>query len=1182
MYKIYTTKPRVPARLAKILLIMRLIPLLILVSLMQVSAASFAQKITLSETNAPLATVFKKISQQSGYDFFVTGSLLNDAHPVTIEVKNMELAEVLNVIFKDQPLSFSVSDKSIVIKQREKTITEKVKDFFALPIDVHGRVTDSTGMPLAGANVYLQRTKAGVTTDNNGEFILHGAEIGDLLEISYISFVTRQITITRDNAGSVMVAMRPATAKLEEVVVSTGYQTIPRERVTGSFAQPDKAMYENRVATDVISKLEGITSGLVFNTPGITGSNTAKLSIRGRSTIYANDNPLIVVDNFPYDGDINNINPNDVQSITVLKDAAAASIWGVRAGNGVIVITTRKGQRNQTLKVQLNANVTVSAKPNLYYDPNYLNSGDFIDVEKMLFNQGFYDSQLTDPASPPVSPVVDLLAKARSGTITAAAASSQIESYRKSDVRNGLSRYFYRRAANQQYDINLSGGNDKVNYYFSSGYDNDLQNIAGSSYKRYTLNSSSTYSPVKNLEITAGVNYIQANSGSDNSLSQLSTGGTYSSIYPYATLADGSGDPAAIVRSYSNDYIRSTAANGFLNWQYYPLQELKNGWNTNKATNDDIRLTASVKYVVFKGLSAAFSYQYEKAVNQAQSLATQDSYYTRSLINQYSSVNSAGGFAGYNIPLGGIINKEFNNLYSTNIRGQLNYTANWKKNAIYAIAGIEQRESRNTGDGYSLYGYNGDLATSSPVDYLTGFALNPAGFGTIPYNSGTSGTIDRFRSYFGNAAYTYMDRYTLSASVRLDGSNYFAVRTNQKNVPLWSVGGKWDMSKEGFYQADWLPVLSFRATYGYNGNLDRTLTAVTTFRYQSNAQFTGAPYATINTIGNPALRWEKIGILNIGIDFSLKHNALTGSLEYFHKNGVDLIGFSNFAPSTGISSLKGNYSAMSGQGFDIQLNSRNIDRAFKWNTAFLISRATDIVTKYTGAPVLANGLVGAGQAIAPVVGKPVYAIYGYKWAGLDPATGDPQGYLNRQASKDYAALVSPASPDQLAYKGSARPLVSGSLNNRFSYKNLELAVNISYKLDYYFLRRSINYYGLFNYWQTNKDYTDRWQRTGDEKRTSVPSLAYPADANRDYFYNYSEALIDKGDHIRLQDVSLSYDLTRSQWRKLPFEHLRLYVYASNLGILWRANKDGLDPDYPTGGIPAPRTISFGLKGFLTD
>jgi TonB-linked SusC/RagA family outer membrane protein len=1044
---------------------------------------------------------------------------------------------------------------------------------------ITGRVIDSSSnKPLQGATIKVKYTQSIASTDENGNFAIYTQEKQGKLLVSFVGYKSTETNFNEVSKGPFQINLIEDKSTLKGItIVSTGYQDIPKERATGSFAQPIKEMYDDRVSTDVISKLDGITSGVVFNSPGITGSSTPKISIRGRSTIYANDNPLIVVDNFPYEGDINNINPNDVLSVTILKDAAAASIWGVRAGNGVIVITTKKGQHNQPLKIQLNSNITLSEKPNLFYDPNFLSSSNFIDVEQMLFKNGFYDSQLTDPSFPPVSPVVDLLNQVRSGTLSSSAANSIINSYRNVDVRNNLSKHFYRNAVNQQYDVNLSGGSEKAIYYFSAGYDNNLLNKVGSKYNRYTVNSSSTFTPVKNLELSAGINYVQSNNTSDNTLSQLYTGGPYTTIYPYASLAESNGNPLPVNKGYSSSFIGSTTANGFLNQQFYPLQELRSGSNTNDATNDDIRLNAGIKYTFIKGLSAAVNYQYEKAINQSNTLATGDSYYARSLINMYSSVNPDGTFSAYNIPLGGIINKAISNLYSNSIRGQLSYSATWNKSSISAIVGAEEHEAKTDGSYNVLYGYDGSLATSQPVDNVTGFSLYPSGYNTIPESSGTTGTIDRYRSYFGNVAYTYMDRYTFSASGRIDGSNYFAVRANQKDVPLWSVGGKWDISKENFYHLEWLPVLSFRTTYGYNGNLDKNLTAVTTLNYISNAQLTNAPFAIINTIGNPALKWEETAMLNLGLDFSSKNNTISGSVEYYHKKGTDLIGFSNFAPSTGITSLEGNYSGMKGQGFDIQITSKNINSSFKWSTTFLISKATDEVTKYTGSDVLPSALVGAGQIISPVVGKPVYGIYGFKWAGLDPQTGDPQGYLSGQVSKDYASLINPTSAGQLVYKGSARPLVFGTLNNRFSYQNFSLAVNISYKLDYYFFRNSINYSGLFNSWQVNKDYSLRWQKPGDEKTTNVPSIIYPSDPSRDYFYNYSEVLIDKGDNVRLQDISLSYDFDKKRLRKLPFDHLQLYLYANNIGILWRANKDGLDPDYPTAGIPATRTISFGIK-----
>jgi hypothetical protein len=318
-------------------------------------------------------------------------------------------------------------------------------------------------------------------------------------------------------------------------------------------------------------------------------------------------------------------------------------------------------------------------------------------------------------------------------------------------------------------------------------------------------------------------------------------------------------------------------------------------------------------------------------------------------------------------------------------------------------------------------------------------------------------------------------------------------------------------------------------------------------------------------------------MLNLGIDFGLIKDALYGSLEYYHRKGTDLIGYSPFAPSTGISNLQGNFANMAGHGVDIKFSSNIINRKFKWTSTILLSWATDKVTKYTGTEVVPSNVVGATQNISPVVGKPVYAVYSLKAAPLDSA-GNPQGYDKKgNLTEDYPTLTTPDSMNQLQYNGPARPQIFGGLNNRFIYKNFGIAFNISYKLKYYFFRSSINYANLFNNYVGNKDYEKRWQKPGDEKLTNVPSIIYPDNSTRDYFYQVSSVLVERGDHIRFQDISLSYDFDKSNFTWLPMRHIQFYAYANNVGILWRASHQHLDPDYPTGGIPAPRSFSFGLR-----
>lgn len=1045
-----------------------------------------------------------------------------------------------------------------------------------------GRVTDSIGRPLGGATIEIKSSQTSVSSDERGNFLINVKERKGTLIISFIGYKSVEANFSETEIGPFNITMIGDQSMLKEVsVVSTGYQTIPKERATGSFAQPIKAEFDARVAPDVLSKLNGITSGLVFNAnTTATQNEQLDINIRGRSTIFANDQPLIVVDNFPYSGNINNINPNDVESVTVLKDAASASIWGVRAGNGVIVITTKKGKLDQRLKIGFTANLTVFNKPNLNYNPNQLDASSYIGLEQYLFGKGYYDSDITNTTNYPViSPVVQLLANNRDGTLSASDLNSQLNALRSLNVNNQLSKYFYQKATNQQYALTLSGGSNKASYYISTGYDYDLASIKDNGNQRISINSQNTFYPIKNLEITAGINVVQTNTKIDNLLGQVQ-----SRVFPYSQLADANGQPLALSYSYNQSFVQTAPSNGYLDWSYYPLKELGATDNQNKVMN--MRLTAGLKYTFIKGLSGEIKYQYENSNGQNRDYQSQQSYYTRNLINQFSVVDvSTGKVTGYNLPLGGILNLSNAGTISNNVRGQLNYNYSWKDNSITALAGYELSQTEVNSNQSILYGYNNDLTTFSNVDPTANYPTNPSGnYSSINSGLGIGSTLSRFRSSFVNAAYTYKDKYTLSGSGRIDGSNYFGVATNQKSVPLWSAGAKWDIDKESFYKLEWLPVLTLRASYGYNGNLDQAITGITTFQYYSNAQYTNLNYATISNIGNPGLRWEKTGIANIAIDFGTKNNVITGGLEYYLKKETDLLGFKSFPENSGITKLEGNYSDMKGRGLDLSITTNNMNGAFKWYTTLLFSHAIDKVTHYDVTPY-SYQLVGAGAG-TPNVGKPVFGVYAYKWGGLDPATGNPIGIVNGKASQDYASITTSTPVSDLAYIGSARPTYFGGLNNRFTYKGFSLAVQINYKLGYYFMAPALNYSNIIAhgaYLGVNRDFTNRWQKPGDENTSNVPSLVYPFSYARDQFYQYSTVNVENASHIRLQDISLSYDFNRSVYHQLPFNNLQLFIYSNNVAILWRANHKGLDPDaVPSTGdyttMPNSRSVAIGIKG----
>lgn len=1043
---------------------------------------------------------------------------------------------------------------------------------------ITGRVVSAaTQQPLPGATLQSAAQHLSAAAGPNGEFSLRLPGDTVTVLVSFVGYETRAVRLNARHPAGNLIALPSGSGQLQAVVISTGYQVLPRERATGSYTQIDTHTLNEQVSTDVLSRLEGVANSVSVDRS--TGGATGRLSVRGLSTIQGPKDPLVVVNNFIYDGDISNINPNDVESITVLKDAAAASIWGARAGNGVIVITTKKGKFNQPVAIDFNANFSISGKPNLNYIPQ-MSSADFVGVEKYLYGQGFYTSQLTDPSHPALTPVVELLSARDNGTISAASADAQINALAQHDIRDDFRKYVYQPATRQQYALSLRGGTDKSAWLASAGYDQNADNL-DARYSRVNLNFQDTYRPLKNLQLTAGLYYTQSltTSGRPGYGSVTSRSNAY--FYPYARLADAQGNPVALVKDYEYNYAQSATASGLLDWTYVPLEDYRHNVSTTKLT--DAVINAGANYRLFSWLNADLKYQYERQSTNGQHLYDADSYFARDLVNRFTQVNADGTLSQV-IPQGGINDLSDALLESHQVRGQLNFNRDWNKSNVTAIAGGELRDAVTDSHTNRLYGYNPELSTFQPVDYLNSYPTYVSGdYNFVPYNTDIDRQHTRYISVFANAAYTYNSRYSVSVSGRRDASNLFGVATNRQWNPFYSAGGSWQVSDESFYHLAWLPYLRLRATYGTSGNIDPSMVAATTIAYNGSNFYTHTPQAIFSNYDNPDLKWETSRQLNLGLDFRLAGNRLTGSVELYRKQGVDLFGIAVLDYTGGIGSqVIKNAASMEAHGLDIELHSLNVQGPLHWTTTLNLSFYHDEVTQYYLNSLQGSNFISSNNnvTISGLAGKPVYSVFGYRWAGLDPQTGDPRGYLNGQVSKDYNALTGAGTQvSALRYFGSALPTVYGSFINNFSYRKLSLDIGLTFKLGYYFRRNSINYTNLFENWQGHSDFALRWQKPGDEQHTHVPSMVYPEDNARDAFYTGSEVLVSRADQVRLQFINLGYDVSGTWLKGSAFSTLQVYVNASNLGLLWRANHEHIDPDYYNASyaLVPPKTLTLGIR-----
>ena len=1182
-------KPKLP-----ILRIMKLTAFILLVACMQVSANGYSQKVTLSAKNAPLIKVFESITKQTGFRFFYNQEQLRKSKPVSIQIKDADLEIALNACFKDQPFSFSIVNQVIVVKERGLAgVTIEVPGGIAPPlIDVRGRVVNEKGEPVEGVTVSIKGSSKNTITDKNGEFSLATVEQDAVLVFSHVSMESFELKVSGKSDLAISLKTKISALGDVQVTINTGYEKIPKERGTGSFGFLSNEELNRKVGPDILSRLEGLTTGLNIDRRG-TQANQTKLDpgaiqIRGVSTLNAGiQAPLIVVNNFPYEGDINNLNPNDITSITILKDAAAASIWGARAANGVIVITTKEGQFNKSPQIGFSTNINIIQKPDLFVHKR-MSSSDYVDAETYLFNNGFFDGDLTNTTNyPAISPTIEILNAHRNGLISATDSAAQLDQLRLQDVRKDFDKYFYQTSVNQQYALNVSGGGPFVKYVFSGGFDRNPNVLVGNTTNRATLFSNTTVQLTKALETTLAINYNNSIT-TNNALGNIGSN-AYNyyfgsrMLYPYARMADDQGNALAIAKDYRVGYT-DTAGNGnLLNWQFKPLDELHNGDDKRKQIEAIINL--GFRYKVTAWLRLQGNYQYSDIRNSRRLYRSLDMYYTRNLINLYSQWQ--GNNLTYNIPMGGILDQTFDNTKGHIGRLQANFNHNFgSQHEITALLGSEIRERVTEVSHNQIYGFNDNTYMNAPVNYLTYYQLYGSfGTGRVPFTSEQNKTSDHFVSAFANAAYTYDKRYTLSASARRDASNLFGRNLRDKWKPFWTIGAAWQLSNESFYKSTWLPYLKLRGSYGLQGNVNNGIAPYTIINYPLRPSLVNnLPWAFVSTPANPDLSWETLKQLNVGVDFGSKDRRLSGSVDYFHKQSDNLLYGTAVDPTSGVSSLVKNSAALSGKGIEVFLRSLNIDQAkFKWNTEFgftYIKNKIIDLKENTQGNILYYLVSSSGLTLNPRKGSSPYSMFSFPFAGLDQQ-GNPQGYNGKNVSTDYWSILS-QTPDTGSYvnHGSSIPTKFGFFNNTFSFDGFSLQVGITYNLGYYFRKSTISYYNLIYNGIGHVDYAKRWQKSGDEAVTTVPSLTYPvASPYRDDFYAYSSANVLKADNIRLQYIRLNYNLAPSLLQRFRLQSLQIFASINNLGIIWRANKEGLDPDIDAGNspYPIPKTVAVGVN-----
>jgi TonB-dependent SusC/RagA subfamily outer membrane receptor len=949
-------------------------------------------------------------------------------------------------------------------------------------------------------------------------------------------------------------------------VDNNGLQQFKKSTATGSIVelqQPDFRV----VSANAIDQLPWLIPGLL---PDGNVNNPLNLTIHGRNSLHAINSPFALLDGFVNFANPQDFNPNDIASYSVMKDAAAASIWGTNGANGVIAATTYSGKPAGSFHYTLTQDVTFQGKPNLRYPPR-ISIPSYVAMEEAMFAQGYYDGII--PTYRAITPVVATLYQQRSHQLSPASAAAMISYQSGSDLRDEIQHYLYRNSMNEQVHLSAAGCTKDNHYYLSMGYDVVPTSLVRNDYQRVTVQFSDTHELDSNrLELMIS-GHLAATQIYDNNT------GTIPVSYPYGPLADSKGDPLPVNYLYSPLYIDTTGGGQLMNWQYRPLQELALADNRLHRTSGyfDARLT----YNISRRFSASAEYRQWLSGSEEHDLYDQNMFYVRNMVNRYSQPGPQG--ITYNIPPGDMLFIGDTSEQSHHLRFKMTYkTPDSAHDHLIVFAGADLNDLSVTARSYWQYGYNPRTGQSQPVnlgetftDYVSGAA------GMIPGQGEPLGQYYRYLSVYGNVSYSFQDRLSFYGSLRKDATNIVGQTANLQWAPFWAVGFAWQLKHDPKPDTAAVAWAKLRTSMGSSGNIGDRIAYMQTQSLGLNLW--NAPQDGISSAPDPGLTWETTYVWNTGFDYGFFKDRLSpegrlrGSLDVYLKWSVNLLGYDTLPPSAGVPVFYGNSAATRGHGLDWVLNSDNIRGDFRWTSTLMFSWTTDRVTRYMMQPA-ENGYYIAG--VYPKKGKSSTALFAYDWAGLDGATGDPRGYLNHQPSNNYSALIN-GNQGMHAYS-SYLPQVFGSLINTFQYKNLRLSAMFTFKAAYWVRRPSIDYTQMLaGAYPGTKDYDNRWQVSGDEKRTSVPSFPSAMDWNntsRDAFYQNSSVLVIKGDHLRWQDIRLDYLVRKKAGDGHGVYQLDLYGYVSGLGIIWRSNRYGVDPDaFIYGELPAVRTYSLGIR-----
>ena len=1172
---------------------MKLFMILMCCFTFSLSANSFAQqeKVNLDLRDVSIKTLFSEIQRQTKLHFIFSSEQANRLDKLTVKATDETVKSVLDRIFEGTGFSYTFRDDIIMVRFEGEQAAQQVKK----EMEIRGVVKDKNGDPLPGVTVLVGGTTLGTATDGKGEFLLKVPEQESVaLHFSFVGMKTREL-VFKKGQQPLTVVMEEDSESIEEIVV-TGYQQIEKRNLTSSVVTVKTSELQTIGASSIEQMLQGVVPGLsVVNTSASPGA-APKIRIRGTATIAGNADPLWVLDgvilensvpvtaadlNSPdvmnmFNSVIGGINPNDIESITVLKDASATAIYGTRAANGVIVVTTKKGKAN-SFNISYQHTSSISIRPH-YDDFDLLNSKERVALAWENYEDGL--SLWGGTYADGISGLEGLLNSYALGQISKDQLNTMVN--KLEEVNTDWFKILFRNAYTQTHNLSVSGGTEKTNYYISLNYNGEEGVDKASEYKNYG-------GMVKlNTQLFQGVNMgaIVQVDRRDREMYHSSL-----DLFNYAVRSS----RAIPLREDNGDlhyYIGNVSGRAS---KINVLNELAN--SGNESTQTDAKGIVNLTVNLYKGLKYEGLFSYASSHSTARDYATEKTAYVATIRGYGYGEGSEDNVKKSPLPYGGVYNETTYEQRSSLIRNGLTYKGSLMDDlSIDVLLGQEFRNTNYKGLTSNIYGYFHDRGNTFYEPALG------ESTGHLKRNKTTRNLVDRSNiSYYGVISAMYDNRYVLNANIRFDGSNLFGSNPKYRYLPLWSVSGRWIISNESFLSDNTLiSNLALRASYGLRGNIvEDSSPSIIAAALPPNA-VTGLFEMEIQQAPNPDLKWETTASFNAGLEIALFDNRLSLDIDYYLDKSKDLIAYKGVSSVSGFSGKYVNYANVTNQGLDVALSGTILkSKDWNWTAAFNMGYVKNEVTKSKSTAqtkYLVQSVYTPGEVYE---GKPVNGMFSYRFAKLDgkgmPMFYDKDGNVLGVDSDEIVNF--PYDIENLKYEGTRDPMLSGGLNTRVAYKNVSLSMLFAFGLKNVVRLPSRAYVSAPNSDENaNSSIKDRWRPGQDNTGKTIPALSsgdgliMTADDNfyATDWYNLSDATVVPGDYLRFRNLMIEYRLPLRWVNKVvigdkKLSSVTLKFQAQNLFVLADKRLKGYDPEtinYTTnayGSLPLARTFTLGLN-----